>query len=225
MRMFRLLSGGVIVWVTPLLSGCIIDLSNLGGGNDHGTPSGGTTSGGDPGQSDAQRARKDETDQYIAQVIYKGAPILKSLQLASGDVVDGLDRNEFPDLPYVLPTLPWTPANVTLPPGVTLAVPDADQIPELSDLVSKAAVFHRPNFSPYIRGETDATSVRDYLDRYEVGGAPVDHIYAGLISNEPNRGVTGTMNQFRPEVEEGASTSSNSLSPVPCRIPRRWSVS
>jgi Neprosin len=203
MRMFRFVLGGVIVWVTPLLSGCIIDLSNLGGGSEHVTPSGGTTSGGDPGQSDAQRARKDEADQYIAQVIYKGAPVLQSLKLASGEVVDGLDRSVLPALPYALPSLPSGPAGVMLPPGVTLAIPDVDQIPELSDLVSKAAVFRRPDFSPYIRGETDATSIQDYLDRYEVGGAPVgNQLYAGLVSNQANRGVTGYMNQFQPKVEK-----------------------
>jgi Neprosin len=203
MRMFRFVLGGVIVWVTPLLCGCIIDLSNLGGGKDHGTPSGGTTSGGDPGLSDAQRARKDEAYQYIAQVIYKGAPVLQSLKLASGDIVDGLDRSVLPALPYALPALPSGPAGVTLPPGVTLAIPDVDQIPELSDLVAKAAVFRRPDFSPYVRGETDATSIQDYLDRYEVGGAPDgNRLYAGLVSGKPNRGITGTMNQFQAKVAE-----------------------
>ncbi len=71
----------------------------------------------------------------------------------------------------------------------------------LSELASTTAVFQRPDFSPYILGETDATSVQDYLDRYEVGGAPTgNQLYAGLVSNQPNRGVTGYMNQFRPEV-------------------------
>jgi Neprosin len=208
-RMVRFISGGVIVWFTPLLCGCIIDLSNLGGGNDHGAPSGGTsgstTSGGDSGLSNAQKARKAEADQYIAQVIYKGAPVLQSLELASGEVVDGLDRSVFPELPYALPALPWNPADVMLPPGVTLALPDVDQIPELSDLAAKAALFHRPDFSAYIRGETDATSIQDYLGRYEVGGAPMaNQLYAGLVSDQPSRGVTGTMNQFQPKVEAGS---------------------
>jgi Neprosin len=203
MRMLRWVSGGVIVWVTPLLGGCIIDLSNLGGGNEHGTPSGGTTSGGDSGLSEAQRARKNEADRYIARVIYKGAPVLQSLELASGEVVDGLDRSVLPDLPYALPPLPWNPGDVTLPPGVTLGLPEVNPIPELSELVSKAAVFHRPDFSSYIRGETDATSVEDYLDRYQVGGAPDGgRLYAGLVSFEPSRAITGSLNQFQPKVED-----------------------
>jgi len=185
--------------VTPLLGGCILDLR---GGDNQGAPSGGT-SGGDPGLSEAQQARKNEADQYIAQVIYHGAPVLQSLELASGDVVDGLDRGVLPALPYALPALPWAPDDVMLPAGVTLALPDVDQIPELADLAAKAAVFRRPDFSAYIRGETDATSVQDYLDRYQVSGAPVgNRLYAGLSSFQPSRGVTGIINQFRPVVEE-----------------------
>lgn len=53
-------------------------------------------------------------------------------------------------------------------------------------------------------GETDATSIEDYLARYQVGGAPTasEHLYAGLRSPEPNRGVWGYMNQFHPQVEK-----------------------
>jgi len=123
----------VIALVTPLLGGCIIELH---AGDDKGASGGGTTSGGDPVLTDAEQARKDEADQYIAQVIYKGAPVIQSLQLPSGDVVDGLDRSVFPALPDGLPELPWTPADVTLPPDVTLAIPDVDQIPELAELAS-----------------------------------------------------------------------------------------
>jgi len=60
MKMLRWVSGGVVVWVTPLLGGCILDLSNLGGGNEHGTPSGGTTSGGDSGLS-RRRGRRESS--------------------------------------------------------------------------------------------------------------------------------------------------------------------
>jgi len=193
--------------ITPLLGGCIIE---FGAGHDQSaggdTPSsGGGGSGGEPGLTGAQQARKDEADRYIAQVIYKGATVTQSLQLASGDIVDGLDRSTFPDLPSPLPLLPFLPADVTLPPDVTLALLDVDQIPELSDLASTAAVFHRPTFWPYILGETDATSITDYLARYEVSGAPVgNRLYAGLVSDQANRGVSGYMNQFKPAVAAGS---------------------
>ena len=200
-RRIRLNPGSIaLLWFMPLLGGCVLQ---LGAGNDQGA-AGGDTTNPPPGGgtlTDAQQARKDEADRYVAQVIYKGAPILQSLQLASGDIVDGLDRSTFPALPSPLPPLPFTPASVILPPGVTLALTEVAQIPELADLASKAAVFHRPTFWPYLQGETDATSLEDYLDRYEVSGAPEgNRLYAGLVSDQPNRGVSGYMNQFKPKV-------------------------
>jgi hypothetical protein len=67
-----------------------------------------------------------------------------------------------------------------------------------------ATPFLRPTFWPYISGETDATSIEDYLARYQMPGQPVaaDRLYAGLRSNEPSRGVSGYVNQFRPEVAD-----------------------
>jgi hypothetical protein len=93
-----------------------------------------------------------------------------------------------------------------LPQGVELGLTDVEEFPELLDLVTTAAPFHRPTFWPYILGETDATSIEDYLDRYQVGGDPAryERLYAGLQSPEPNRGVSGFMNQFRPEVAPGS---------------------
>ena len=200
----------MVLLIMPLLGGCIIE---LGTGNNQGAVGGDTTNpppgagggGGAPALTEAQQARKDEADRYIAQVIYRGATVTQSLELASGDIVDGLDRSTLPDLPSPLPPLPFLPADVTLPPGVTLAVPDVDPIPELAVLASTAAVFHRPTFWPYTLGETDATSIEDYLDRYEVGGAPAgNRLYAGLVSDQANRGVSGYMNQFQPAVAEGS---------------------
>ena len=204
--MLRSNPGWCLLVITPLLGGCIIELGadhdqSAAGGDTPTPPSGGGGSGGEHGLTGAQQERKEEADRYVAQVIYKGATVTQSLELASGDIVDGLDRSTFPDLPYPLPPLPFLPAEVTLPPDVTLALSDVDQIPELADLASTAAVFHRPTFWPYILGETDATSITDYLDRYEVSGAPVgNRLYAGLVSTQANRGVSGYMNQFQPEV-------------------------
>jgi hypothetical protein len=155
---------------------------------------------------DAQQARQQEADRYIMDVIYQGATVTQAIQLPSGDIIDGLDRNTLPALPDSLPPLPWTPADLTLPPGVEVGLADFEQYPELLDLVTTAAPFERPDFSAYIMGETDATSIEDYLARYQVGGeqSGTEQLYAGLISREPNRGVWGYMNQFRPEVEPGS---------------------
>jgi hypothetical protein len=96
----------------------------------------------------------------------------------------------------------FTAEDLALPPGVELGLTELEQIPELLELAATATPFHRPTFWPYILGETDATSIEDYLARYQEGGQPsgTKRLYAGLVSVEPNHGVSGYMNQFRPEV-------------------------
>jgi Neprosin len=137
----------------------------------------------------------------VTQVIYKGAPVNQSVQTATGDVVDGLDRSMLPALPYPLPALPYLPSDVTLPPGVTFGISEVQKNPALADLVSKTAGYRRPDFSPYIRGETDAKDIYDYVDRYQVGGAPkANRLYAGLVSGTANRGASGYIDQFQPDV-------------------------
>jgi hypothetical protein len=150
----------------------------------------------------AQQARKEEADRYIADVIYKRGEILHAIQLPSGDVLDFIKRDTLPAPPYELPPLPFTEEDPALPSGVTLGLTELEQIPELLELAVAATPFHRPTFWPYILGDTDATSVEDYLARYQEGGQPsgTNRLYAGLSSLEPNRGVSGYVNQFRPEV-------------------------
>lgn len=160
----------------------------------------------EPVLDEAQRARQEEVERYVAEVMYHGAPIVRSIQLPSGDIVDGLDRAWLPAIPYELPPLPWAPEELVLPSGVELGLSEAEAVPEFLDLVATAAPFHRPTFWPYVLGETDAISIEDYLDRYQVAGQPTgpDRLYAGLQSLEPNRGVSAFMNQFRPEVAPGS---------------------
>ncbi len=155
----------------------------------------------------AQQARKQEADRYTAEVIYKGGTILASIGLPSGDVLDFVDRSTMEALPYTLPPLPFGPEALSLPEGVQFGVSEWEQIPEVLELMATAAPFHRPSFWPYILGEApDTTSIEDYLDRYQEGGAPssAKRLYAGFVSMEPNRGVLGYINQFKPEVEENS---------------------
>lgn len=50
----------------------------------------------------------------------------------------------------------------------------------------------------------EATSIEDFLHRYPVGGEPdaKNRLYAGLGTKLPNRGVSGYMSQYKPEVED-----------------------
>jgi hypothetical protein len=202
-----------------LLSGCVIQFDITG---DHGksgqeesaslpppkTPGGGgTTTPSEPEAplSDAEQARQDEVDEYIRTVIYQSGTIVDSYVLPSGDVVDFLDRSTLPAVE--LPDLPFT-LDLTVPPGVELGGTDLEQFPDLLALAQTATPFTRPTFLPYVLGETDATSIEDYLDRYTVGGAPPpdagQRLYAGYNVNLDNRGTSGFMNQFRPQVEKGS---------------------
>lgn len=81
---------------------------------------------------------------------------------------------------------------------------ELQQIPELLAIAETATPFNRPAFWAYILGETDATSLDDYLDRYSVGGTPggSEHLHTGFAVQVPSRGVSGFMNQFRPKVED-----------------------
>jgi hypothetical protein len=164
-------------------------------------PDDGTTD--EPPLNEAQQARLEEAERYTAQVVYKGAEILHAVQLPSGDVIDFINRDTLPELPYEeLPPLPFSAEDLVLPEGVEFGLTELEQIPELVELAATATPFLRPTFWPYILGETDATSIEDYLARYQEGGAPSSsrRLYAGLASLKMNRGVFGYMNQFRPEV-------------------------
>lgn len=47
----------------------------------------------EPTLDEAQQARKEEADRYIAEVIYQGGEIVASVQLPSGDVLDFINRD------------------------------------------------------------------------------------------------------------------------------------
>jgi hypothetical protein len=129
--------------------------------------------GGDvPVLTKAQRTRKNEVEKWIARVIYHGGCIVASYRLPSGDVVDFIDRSSLTGEPDPLASLPLRPRELVLPPGVERPPNELDEAPETRAMVVKATPFTRPDFWHYISGETDATSIEDYLDRYTVGSRP-----------------------------------------------------
>jgi hypothetical protein len=133
----------LLIFLIVLLCGCNITISL----NDGAIADGKTSVLPDPEQpngngdepvplDEAQQARKQEVDQYIATVIYQGATITQAIQLPSGDIIDGLDRDTLPALPYALSALPWTPDALQLPPGVEFGLADFEEHAELADLVA-----------------------------------------------------------------------------------------
>lgn len=198
----------LVLWLTFVSNGCTI---TIGPYDDTGesapskpsvlpAPTGGAAD--DPPLDEAQQARLEETEWYTRSVIYKGGEILQAVQLPSGDILDFINRDTLPALPYALPPLPFALEDQVLPAGVEFGLTEFEQIPELLELAMTATPFKRPTFWPYILGETDATSIEDYLVRYQEGGqlSSVNRLYAGLDSPQPNRGMSAFMNQFRPEV-------------------------
>jgi len=64
------------------LGGCIINLT--AGGASGGDTTSQSSGGGGDAAALARQARQDEVDRYIAQVIYKGAPVVQSVQTDVG---------------------------------------------------------------------------------------------------------------------------------------------
>ncbi|MCK6591380.1 MAG: neprosin family prolyl endopeptidase [Polyangiaceae bacterium] len=149
-----------------------------------------------------QQARREEADRYVIEKVYKGYKILRTVQDEHGDIIDWIASDTMEQLPYPLPELPWTLDQLVFPDGVELAESELSRHPELFGPVGSTP-FHRPMYWDYVLGETDATSVEDYLDHYQVHGqlAAVRRLYAGLVVDAPNRGLSGYMNQFEPRVE------------------------
>lgn len=167
-------------------------------------PETGESIGSGPSAAELQQKRQEEVDRYIAKVVYQGAKVLYSVTLPSGDTLEFLDRTMLAQLPYPLPAPPAGADVFNLPPGMELGLSELEQNAELLAFSATATPFHRPTFWPYVMGEApDAVSVEDYLARYQVGGAPsnVNRLYAGLVSTQPNRGISGYMSQYRPKVD------------------------
>lgn len=200
-------------------SGCVIEIGPGGSSGDTagaGGEGGSTTSvhrdpdagsAGGPPLDRAQQARMEEVEQYILQVVYQGAEVITSVELPSGDVLDFVDRDTLPALPYEVPAVPPAAVLPAALPGFEIGLTELQQIPELLDIAATATPFHRPTFWPYILGEApDATSIEDYVAHYQVTGQPAgaNRLYAGSWTVQPNRGLSGYVNQFRPEVASGS---------------------
>ncbi len=210
----------VLFCMAPMLaSGCIIQigdgsaLSGGGGGSGAGEPIPSAPLLPEPDNvpsdwsnlTPEQQARRDEADRYVLENLYKGYTILRTVQDPNGDIIDWIAPESMAQLPYEPPTLPWSIDQIVLPPGGELAQSELEKYPELFGPIGSTPL-HRPMYWGYVLGETGATSIQDYLDNYRVSGqtgAP-NRLYAGLISEVPNRGLGGFMNQFAPLVEENS---------------------
>lgn len=136
--------GGVAIVCLLACTGCVIELGpggssrgtgGAGGAGDSPTDTGSTEG---PPLDRAQQARKEEVDQYILQVVYQGAEVVTSAELPSGDILDFVDRESLPGLPYELSALPLSPAVPAALPGFEIGLTELQQIPDLLEIAATA---------------------------------------------------------------------------------------
>jgi hypothetical protein len=150
-----------------------------------------------------QQQRQDEVDQFLAEQ-YRDYKIIEATQGYSGDIIYWVDSDSIPGADLEPPPPTWTEADLTPPPGVELARSELELYSELRG-PDWTTPIHRPDFSAYVMGMTDATSIIDYIENFQVSGMPAGdkRLYAGLASPIPNTGASASINQFEGDVEQG----------------------
>jgi hypothetical protein len=148
-----------------------------------------------------QRARSDEVARYLARR-YRDYRIVETTQTYIGDIIDWLDPATVPGSQVEPPPRP-PPEELRPPPGAELQRTELDLYPELRGPEGTIPVT-RPSFASYVRGETDATSVEDFLQQQALGQpSGKNRLYAGLVAPHPNKGVVSWVNDFPATIEMG----------------------
>jgi hypothetical protein len=165
-----------------------------------------------------QRRRHDEVERYLAARYREhGWRIIETTQTYGGDVVDWLDPTSVPGSQIEPPPKP-SPEELQTAPGASRGLTEFDMYPELRGPEGTVPLL-RPSFARYVQGETEASSVEDFIRRHHVPGMPAGQkrLYAGLGKVVANKGATSWVNAF------GGSIESETLSllemAVVCRGP------
>lgn len=74
-------------------AGCTFHFGSMADPTESAPPLPDPGSGVDPSVEHAQKARQEEVERYIAEVVYQGGTVVYSALLPSGDIVDFVDRN------------------------------------------------------------------------------------------------------------------------------------
>lgn len=158
----------------------------------------------DPPALDAeQRRRQAEVDLYLAKQHHDlGWRIVETTQTYIGDVIDWLDPASVPGSDAEPPPRP-SPEELKPPPGAKLQVTELDLYPELRGPEGTIPMI-RPRFASYVRGETTATSVEDFIQHQVVGQpAGTDRLYGGYIKQQANKALVSWINDFGDIIEPG----------------------
>jgi hypothetical protein len=158
-----------------------------------------------PASTAEQQARQDEVDAYLAERYGAlGWRIVETTQLAeSGDIIDWLDPTSVPGADAPPPPSP-DPAELEPPPGAEAGFTELDVDPEAWGPAGTIPEW-RPTFSGYVLGETGATSVKDWIENYQVLGQPEGQfrLYAGFGVQTPVIMASTRVNHWGGEVEQG----------------------
>jgi hypothetical protein len=149
-----------------------------------------------------QQQRQAEVDAYNTQLYEaQGWRAVATTVTQDGQRIDWLDVTgaDFPGDPPASP-----PDEIALPGGAERQLTELDEHPELVGPWGTIPIY-RNRFARYVRGESGASSLEDFLDNHQEMGRSdgANRLYAGLVSNTPNTGAVGWMNQFAGDVEDG----------------------
>lgn len=157
-----------------------------------------------PVRSADEQPRQNEVDAYLFNEYQeRGWQIIETNQTYGGDIIDCLNPVSVvgPDPQPEPPPLPAIDA-LPIPEGMQLQVTELDTFPELR-CPAGTTPMTRPTFEAYIRGETDATSVDDFITNHQAMAMPdgADRLYAGLPVFAPNQGASAWVNQYGGDIE------------------------
>lgn len=157
-----------------------------------------------PAYTEEQQKRWEEVQAYLIAQQYKDYKILMTTQSYVGDLIDWVDPPSIPGS-EIEPPPPFSPMDMIVPEGTEMGMSEVERHPELQGPVGSIPIV-RPRFERYILGKSEALSVEDFVQRFQVPGMPAgqNRLYAGIPSPQPTRTVGAWVNPFGGDVEEGS---------------------
>lgn len=157
-----------------------------------------------PAQSDAEKRRQAEVDDYVLGG-YTGRRIVATTQTYGGDILDWIDPAGVPG--SRLPAPPHSPNPDGSPPQPSAgAATELDTYPELRGPAGTIP-YLRPSFAAYVKGRSPAHSLSEHLERYVPSGQPAgqDRLYGGFRLRGRNTQLYANIHQFAAAVQDDAN--------------------
>jgi hypothetical protein len=162
----------------------------------------------DPVFTADEQPRQNEVCQRVGQA-YKelGYQVVFTSRGPSGTTYDWATASTVQGSGAEPPPTP-TPEQIQamLPEGVQLALTEIDVFPQLQGPAGTIP-FVRDTYSAYVAGDTGAISLGDWIQNYQVVGAPPSkkaqyRMYAGIVTFAPNLGANVWINSYPGFIEK-----------------------